>query len=227
MAESINLPTTCKSLADWQRCYADASPSLNTFRRTFTALLRWAFSQTNRIDGFKDAIGCLTWSENEGKDQIYISSGSSADPGDTEQVPGIIISCDKQGVALNRPWINSKGAESPDTSSHNRVYVGKVTMQFTCMHFDADVACIMADYVLLFITALEQVIKETFLWLLDYKPVNQTEPTLTQKVQTEGASKWYESVVSLELDYEYAVFLARESKRLKDFELVVDGAQEK
>lgn len=225
MATSVNPPIVCKSLADWQRCYAAAPPSLNTFRRTFTALLRWAFTQVDKVDGYADSIGCLSWNEDGNKSQIYISASTAEDPGDTELIPGVTVSCNEQGIALHRPWLSSKGAESPDTSSHNRVYLGKVTMQFTCMHYDADVACMLADYVLLSVTALEQVLRDTFMWLLDYKPIGLTEPRLTQKVQVEGASKWYESVVSLELDYEYAVFLARESKRLKDFEFLVNEAR--
>jgi hypothetical protein len=75
----------------------------------------------------------------------------------------------------------------------------------------------MSDYLILFLAALEARLRETFGWLMDYKPVNQTEPTMTQKAQSDNTTRWYESVVTLDIAYSYSVFVARESKRLKDF----------
>jgi hypothetical protein len=139
------------------------------------------------------------------------------DPGDTEQVPGILISCGKEGVSFDRPGISSKGAESPDTSAHYRNYLASAKLQFVCKAFDADVACMMADYLVLFLAAIEPRLRETFGWLMDYKPLNQTEPSLTQKAQSDTTTKWYEAVVTMDIAYSYSVYVARESKRLKDF----------
>jgi hypothetical protein len=75
----------------------------------------------------------------------------------------------------------------------------------------------MADYLVLFLAAIEPRLRETFGWLMDYKPLNQTEPSLTQKAQSDTTTKWYEAVVTMDIAYSYSVFVARESKRLKDF----------
>lgn len=214
MAERLDLPMHCPSLEAWERCYMGAPPTLNTLRRTFTALVRWAFSNAANTDGFADALGCLTWSEGNDS-QITIKPASVNDPGNTEVVPGIIISCGKEGISYSRVGISSVGAESPDTASHYRNRIAKVKMQFVCNAYDADVACYMSDYLMLFLSAMEPKLRETFGWLLDYDPSNQTEPTLTQKVQ--GDTKWYESVVVVDIAYVFSVFVSRESKRLKDF----------
>ena len=217
MANRLDLPLNCPSLAVWERCYAGAPPTLNTLRRTFTALVRWAFSSKTREDGYAEELGCLVWDEDPTKAQLQIQAASVMDPGDTEQVPGILISCGKEGVTFDRPTITSKGAESPDTAAHYRNYLASAKLQFVCKAFDADVACMMSDYLLLFLSALEARLRETFGWLMDYKPVNQTEPTMTQKAQSDNTTRWYESVVTLDIAYSYSVFVARESKRLKDF----------
>lgn len=217
MANRVDLPLNCPSLDAWSRCYASAPPTLNTLRRAFTALVRWAFSSSTREDGFAEELGCLAWDEDPTKSQLQIQAASVMDPGDTEQVPGILISCGKEGVSYERPAISSKGTESPDTAAHYRNYTSNVKLQFVCKAFDADVACIMSDYLILFLAAIEQRLRETFGWLLDYKPLNQTEPAMTQKTQSDTTTRWYESVVVLDLTYVYSVFVARESKRLKDF----------
>lgn len=217
MADRLDLPLTCPTLDDWERCYTGAPPTLNTLRRTFTVLTRWAFSSKTRNDGFAEELGCLTWDEDPSKSQLKIGAASVLDPGDTEQVPGILISCGKEGVSYERPGISSKGAESPDTAAQYRNYIATAKVQFVCKAFDADVACMMADYLVLFLSAIEPRLRETFGWLLDYRPLNQTEPTLTQKSQSDSTTKWYEAIVTMDIAYSYSVFVSRESKRLKDF----------
>lgn len=217
MARRLDLPLDCPDLETWRRCYADASPSLNTLRRTFTALLRWAFANVDNTDGFKEALKCMTWSPNGEESQLQIQPGSVQDPGDTAQVPSIMVSCGQEGVQLKPYAMSPEVRVSPDTSSHQRVWSATVNITIVCRAWDADVACIMSDFVLMFLTAMEPKLRSTFGWLREYKPINQTEPVLASAVQTEDATKWYESKVTMELEYTYSVFVALESKRLKDY----------
>lgn len=224
MAGGLNLPMDCPTLDVWRRCYEAAPPNLNTLRRAFTALVRWAFSNTDNTDGYAEALKCLTWSADGSKSQLQIQPGSVQDPGDTLQVPAVLISCGQEGIQLQPYALNSHADESPDTASHRRVWSAKVNMTFACRAWDADVACLMADFVLMFLTAMEPKLRRTFGWLTDYKPVSQTEPVMTSVTQTEDATKWYESKVVMELTYTYSVFVAEESKRLKDFTVAATPA---
>jgi hypothetical protein len=219
MALNVNKIVDCPSLDAWRTCFIDAPPSMNTLRHAFTTLLKWAYANAVNKDSFSDALGCLVFDTDPSKSQISIQSSSALDPGDTENVPGIIVSCD-QGIKFERQWISSEGAASPDFASNERLWLAHASIKFVCRHYDADVACMMSDFTTMFLTAMEPVLYETFNWILDYKPAAQTEPTITQKTQTEDAAKWYESTVNFELNYRYSVFVARESKRLKDFSLV-------
>lgn len=218
MAYNINKIVQCPSLEDWETCFVDSPPSLNTLRHAFTTLLQWAYANVVNKDVYSEELGCLVYDTDPTKTQLSISAASVQDPGNTEQVPGIIVSCD-QGVQFERPWLSSEGASSPDFSSNERLWIAKVNLKFMCKHYDADVACMMSDFTTMFLAAIEPVLRETFNWILDYKPAAQTEPTLTQKTQTEDATKWYESTVNFELNYRYSVFTARESKRIKDYSL--------
>jgi hypothetical protein len=216
MAYNINKLVECPALDAWERCFAAAPPSLNTLRHAFTALLKWAFANAINKDDFSDELGCLIFSTDPAKTQLSIQPASVQDPGDTENVPGILVSCD-QGIQFSKEWISVEGKESPDFASHDRIWLAKANLVLVCKHYDADTACMMSDFVTMFLTAMDPVLRDTFDWLLDYKPITQTEPKLTQKTQTEDATKWYESTVTFELLYRYSVFVARESKRLKDY----------
>lgn len=218
MAYNINKIVDCPSLDAWRTCFIDSPPSMNTLRYAFTTLLKWAYANSSNKDGFEDALGCLVYDNDPAKSQITIQPASALDPGNTEHVPGILVSCD-QGIQFDRQWLSSEGVSSPDFSSNERLWLAKVSLKFVCRHYDADIACTMSDFVTMFLTAIEPVLYETFNWILDYKPAAQTEPTLTQKSQTEDATKWYESTVSFSMTYRYSVFVARESKRLKDYGL--------
>lgn len=226
MAELLKLPTSCETLAEWQRCYTAAPPSLNTLRRAFTALTRWAFSEHTNKGGFAEELGCLVWT-NGPDSELTISPASIVDPGDTEHVPGVTVSCSQEGVTYDRLGLSATVQESPDTALHFREYTAQTKLQFVCSAFDADTACIMADYLMLFLTAIEQKLKETFSWLLEYKPQVQTEPKLSQQSQAENSMKWYEATVIFDLAYLYSVTVARESKRLKDFSVEADLTADK
>lgn len=222
MAYNINKIVNCPSLEEWERCFIDSPPSLNTLRHAFTALLKWAFASETNLDGFAEELGCLIYSTDETKTQIHITTSTEHDPGSTEHVPGITIGCE-QGVQYSKEWLSTESGNSPDFASHERVWLANAKIKIDCENYNADTACYMSDYVVMFLAAMEPVFRETFNWILDYKLVSQSEPKLTQKTQTEDATKWYESTIILDLNYRYSVFVARETKRLKDYGLYIDS----
>lgn len=219
MAANLN---DCSCWQDWHRCYKDASPSLNTLRRAFTALIRWAYSDPSKMADYGDALACYTYKPGSNKNPLSINPGSTIDPGDTQNVPGILISLG-QGVQYEKvgmlPYLN----ESPDTASTELVNIASTTLTILCRDKDADVCCMMADLCTLFLFALTERLFNTWSWLRTYELQGQTEPKITQTEGAQDDTKWYESTVTIKLEYEYRVFLARESKRLKDFTLEADS----
>lgn len=206
----------CQTLLDWKECMECASPTLNSLRGAFTAILRVAFSDASRLP---EELGCLLYNSDDSKSELYISAGSEMDPGDTEQVPGLIISMGEEGVALEKIGVDTVGRHSSDMSSRTATYMANVTVKILCRHTDADVACMLSDYVMLYLTAMEDKFRNSVGWLKDYSMLAQTEPKLASSGQEGSSAKWHESTVALRLKYEYSIFIAEESKRLKDFSM--------
>jgi hypothetical protein len=73
----------------------------------------------------------------------------------------------------------------------------------------------MSDLLLLFFTALQERMHETWGWLISYTPSLQTEPELKTK-DGDTDTKWYESTVRLSITLSYEVFTSREAPPLKD-----------
>lgn len=221
MSPTIKVPRGFDSIENWRNCYMGAPPTLNTLRSMFTALICHAFSNVKNMDGYADELGCLTWSSNAADNNIDIKPGGVDDPGDTESVPGILISCGKEGITYEPFAMGLYTSFTPDTAGRTISYKSAVNVSFVCRHKDADVSAMMSDYVLFVLASATPLFYNTFSWILNYIPTQQTEPTLTQKSQTEGASQWYESTVIVRLDYEYAIASYEESKRIKAIELTV------
>ena len=209
----------CKSIEDWINCYHNSAPTLNDLRGAFTAIIRIAFSDAKRMNGSADDLACLLYSDEPGESELYIHASSVKDPSDTEQVPGIIISLGDAGVELDRISWDTTGSYAGDFSARTVNYMASVNVVITCRHANADVACMMSDYVLLYLIAMEDKFRNSEGWVRDYVVRGQTEPKMTSVSQQSGAEVWYESTVTVNLKYEISVFVARESKRLKDFSL--------
>ena len=84
--------------------------------------------------------------------------------------------------------------------------------------FDADICCAMGDLCAMFLFAMYERLMDTWSWLKVYRLVSQSEPKITSKSDTD-TTKWYESTVTFHLEYDYRVFVGRESKRMKDFSI--------
>lgn len=208
----------CTCWEEWHRCYKDASPSLNTLRRAFTALLRWAYSDPNKMADYGEALACYAYNPDpDANNIISINPGSTVDPGDTENIPGILVSFD-DGITFQQAGMQPYLNESKDTSTTELANLASTTLTVLCRDKDADVCCMMADLCALFLFALTERLFDTWHWLRIYNLAGQTEPKIT-KGSGEDDTQWYESKLTIKIEYEYRAFIARESKRLKDFSL--------
>lgn len=206
----------CKDLDELFRCVAAPSPSLNEFRRTFTALAMYAFSNVASSSDYGDALACRTYDPNNEASKIHVQAQSVVDPADTENIPGILVSV-KEGVQFKRMGFGDSMKEAYTMAHTTKGWLGSVDITFTCRDWDADVSCMEADYLMLVLSALKDRMHENWRWLLDYYPATVTEPTLKRPEGDEsGATKWYESTFVLHLDYVYSVSVARESVPLRD-----------
>lgn len=209
---------TCTTLDCWQSCFKDASPNLSTLRRAFTLLARWPFLNQSNMGEFADALGCYVYDPNSPTNKISITAGSTIDPGDSENVPGIVVSLGDNGVTYTHPTLNSTSFMSSDTSVINRTATAEVDLTFLFRDRSSDVCCQMADLMAMFLFAMYDRLFETWRWLAKYELKQQTEPKLTTKGE-DTSNKWYECTLVFSLAYNYTVMVARESKRLKDFTL--------
>lgn len=226
---SVTDPTKCSCLDELFACYHGAPPSMSTLRRLFTLLARWPFASSDNMSGYEDALACLTWSPDPTKSHIKIEPASVVNPGDTSNIPGILVAL-KDGIQLKRAGIGDTGATLSDYSGRVSSFIGSADIVLTCRHQDADVTCMMADLLLLFLTAVQGYIIGSFRWAINYVPVGQTEPKLTFK-EGDADTKWYESIVEIHLDFSYDTFTTREAPRLRGSDiapvpmgLTTDGA---
>lgn len=211
-------PLNCRCWEEWHRCYKDASPTLNTLRRAFTSLIRWAYSDPNRMADFGEALACYTYDLDDGANNLVeISPDTIADPGDAEILPSITISLG-EGVSFQPPAMQPYINESFDTSTTELATVASTNLTITCRDKDASVCCLMSDLCAFFLFAITERLFNTWSWIRVYELQGQTEPKKAT-AQGQDDTHWYESTVTIKLEYEYRVFTARESKRLKDFSL--------
>lgn len=209
--------TYCKDWEDWKRCFNGAPPTLNTLRRAFTALLRWAFTKPENMGDLGEALACYSYSDDDTKSGIKISPLSVKDPGDTETFPGIYVSLD-EGVKYSKVGMNPELTMSKDTATTVNVMQASTKVVISCLARDADISCSIADLVVMFLFALTERLFYTWGWLRVYELESQTEPKLNSKSETD-TTKWYETKVTINVAYDYTVLVSRESKRLKDYSL--------
>lgn len=214
---SLDRVPMCPCLDEAFACFHEPSPSLNTLRRAFTLLARWPFASTDNMGEYGDALACVVWNPDDKLSKLKIQPASVMDPGDTSNVPGILVSI-KDGLKLNRVGIGDTGSRMPDYSGRVSVFAGSVDIEFLCRHKDADVSCMMGDLLMLFFTAMQERMYDTFRWLRDYVPVGMTEPKMTAR-EGDPDTKWYETVFTLHIDFEYGVFSTREAPLMRHVEV--------
>lgn len=216
----------CSSLDRWCDCVRGASPSLHDLRRIFTLLLQYLFSDSSRLAEYSEALECRTYDSDKNNTKISISPTTVVDPGDTENIPGILVQAGDDGMQFEPAGLTSDVNESTDYASHEEVWKTTVQMQFVCRDKDADVAGIMSDAVMLFLVALRPKLFRTLSWLREFDPVSVTEPKIAKnELDDTSTDRWYESVASVKITAEYRVYVAEESRRLKDFSLYAHGKE--
>lgn len=188
------------------------SPGLFILRSVFTKLLKYYFSDASHLIVYGDDLACEI-------DKFTIQPGNIIDPGNTNHVPGIIITTG-EGISYETPWMQAQMLRSPDFATARNVHSAKVNMTFSCLHFDADVVAKISDAILAFGVSSEILLFETWNWLKYWHPVQQTSPHLARKAQEpEAFENYYEAQVIFELSFEYGTITRRESRRMQDYVL--------
>lgn len=196
---------------DWcERCM-QAPPGLSSLRSGFVLLFKLFFSSPSMLGPWKDALACLP------SNKLKIYAGSSVDPGDTENVPSIVVSAG-EGLQLSKPWLGApQGNLGGDFSTQINMHQVDVTLSFKVRHYDSDIADMMADALMMLLIGSEQQILRTWTWVRDYAPVGQTEAKRArQATDPEAFEDWYEATVSLKLIYDMKVTVRLESKRIAE-----------
>lgn len=206
----------CEDFQAWLYCHELDSPGLFTFRNAFTKVLKYYFSNPKNLITWRDDLACEV-------DKFTVKPGAIIDPGNTNNVPGIIITTG-DGINYETPWIHAQINRQPDFATDKNVHLAKVNMTMVCLHFDADIVAKISDEVMACLTAYEVLFQETWNWLQLWRPVQQTSPQLARKAQDpEAFENFFESRVVVELTYEYGNVLRRESRRMQDYMLLPVG----
>ncbi len=216
MAESLpDDLKECESIETWMKCHELDSPGVGVLRNTFTKLIKYFFSSKENLSKFDSDLECRL-------DGMHIVPGAVIDPGNTNNVPGIVITTG-EGVNMDRPWLIAQVDKEPDFATQENVHWATVNMTFVCLDFDADICAKIADAVMFALVSIEPMLLETWRWLKQYKPKQQTSPQLARKATDQNAFEdFYESRVIVELQYVYATLTRRESRRMQDYAFTGD-----
>lgn len=206
-----NTQPTCVSLEDWGTKCSEAPPGLSSLKTGFVLLLKLFFNSPSMLGPWEDALECVA----NGK--LKIEPGTAVDPGNTENVPSIIVSTG-EGLQLSKPWIGApQGNLGGDYSTQINMHQCDVAVNFLVRHFNADIADQMADALMMLLIGSEQQIRNTWTWVVDYAPVNQTEAKRARQAQDpESFEEWYEARVAVKLTYIMSVAVRQESKRIAE-----------
>ena len=166
---------------------------------------------------YGDILECYTYDATSDSNKLSINPGSVVDPGNAQNVPGILVSI-PEGIKYNKVAMQPDSFMSPDTSTSTLTSIAETQIVFLIRDYDSDICSYMADLIALFLFAMKYKLFETWGWLNEFDLEMQTEPKITTKDETE-ATQWYESKVVFKLVFNYSVFVGRESKRLKDYTL--------
>lgn len=225
---NVLMPSPCfPSLRAWCAYCKGSAASLNNLRRAFTLLARTSFAHIPENEEYKDALSCRTYTDNPETNKISIEPASVINPGNTQNVPGVLVAV-PEGFQFERKSLSPVASHSPDFASSSQITMGTATVTFTCRDTDADMACLMADLLMLTVMAARDAAMDAWrTWLLDYEVMGQTEPKLV-KQEDDTSIYWYESVVTLKLSLAWGARVSVESKRMTGATLapvMQDGTQ--
>lgn len=214
--------TCCSTFEQFCRCVKDLDPTLYNVRRIFTLLTQFLFSDSSRLAGLEEALACRTYTPGDAN-SLKVAPATVVDPGSTENVPGVLIQCGEEGMQFTKVSMEPEMNETPDFAAHEEVWQFDCSVQFRCMDRDADIAGMMAEAIMLFVVALRPKLYRTLQWLKDYVPVSVSEPRLTKNdLDDTSSDRYYESIAAVKITGTYRVYVAEESKRLKDFSIITE-----
>lgn len=211
------MKTPC-SFNEWSDCFCNTPPTLNNIRRGFVTLAKYCFSNPDNYSDNKDILGCLKYSDDPKERDITVVAKGAQDPTDTQLVPGVFISLADQ-VQFTNFYIGDARLRSRDTASRTSSLQATANVAIRCSHKNADICCAMSDMCLLFFMAAIPHIKNAWGWVQQINIVSQSEPKLQQLSESDTSNKYYESVLVIQLIYQYSINIDIESKRLKAYTL--------
>ncbi len=193
-------------------------PGLNTvrLRRIFTLMVQDFFSnpvETN--DEYREELACLKYSTDPKESQLYIGPTHAVGGADRDDAAGVYISVAE--MRLDKIAIGDLFYTSPDGATS---YYGKKAiahMRFRCKHQDPDVALMMAESILIYLTACRKMMGENLPGLLEYDLV-ALDGLESDRPKPESR---FRADVSLRIVYQMVVAVTEESHRLKKFGFAV------
>lgn len=211
------MKTPC-SFKEWRDCFCNTPPTLNNIRKGFTTLARYCFSNPEHYADNADILGCMKYSDEPGESDLSIIAKGAQDPSNTEIIPGIFISLGDT-VQYDPYYVGPYVNASFDTARVTSSLMATANIQIKCSHKNADVSCAMADMCMLFFMAAVPHIKNAWSWVSQINIKGQTEPKLQQFSESDTSNKYYDSVLAIQLIYQYSINIDTESKRLKAYTL--------
>lgn len=207
------MKTPC-SFKEWRDCFCNTPPTLNNIRKGFTMLARYCFSNPNNYDANKEILGCIKYSDDPKERDITVVAKGAQDPADTQLIPGVFISLQDQ-VQFQEYYIGPHRDISDDTARITSSLKATANVVIKCSHKNADVSCAMGDMCMLFFMAAMPHIHNAWGWLSEIRIVSQSEPKLQQLSESDTSNKYYDSLLVIQIVYQYSINIDTESKRLK------------
>lgn len=206
------LYTTPKDINAWMEEHCPDPPSMFSLRKAFIRLLRYFFSNPQHYS--YPELGCYQYSDDSSKSTLDVNLSGTFDQTDEENLPCITLSLG-EGINYNIDVFNNVAVSTRDMAQLNTKSFGTVYITVTCAANNADISCLLSDLCAMFLSSITPVLIRTWGWVKKYRLIKQSEPKINNS-SSESVTKRYESLVVLQLDFEYNVTIDIESKRLKD-----------
>lgn len=214
----------CKDFDSYLDACANNVKNINDLRHLFTVMLQYAFSNPKLLSNYKSELACLAGDRKTNPQAIQVTAGTAIDIGDTQNVPAVRVAMGK--VEYKNEATNPISSRSMDHSASVLSYECKTSVIITCRHNDADVCAYIQEFVVMFLISRYPWLMNNFNagnlgWLRDYYPISTTEPEMKNQ-EDDQTIYWYETTCEFGIEFVYSLTVRQESKRLKDFKIVVD-----
>lgn len=187
-------------------------------RRLFTLLAKDLFTDPENIDEYSEQLACLKHDVNfpSGGD-LYVGPTHTKQSAEGDPSAGVYVSV--RQVHLDKKFLGNRWGRSPDGAT---VLLGKQArahVRLRSKHPDVDIALMMGESLLVYLSALQPILTEFVPGLLSYDVVEMTEAEL-EKAKPENR---YTVDVSVRVEYQLVVAVTQESHKLKKFGFAVNA----